>query len=269
MTRPANPELVSAIVRSASDLIAEKGPEGVTLREIAGQLGVTTTTVHYYFGDRDGLMATVRAAALAELAAALTVAGARDASIADQLRAVGRALVAWAREAPNRYALVFPFMPAGAAGTGVTAEPPADVRRILRSCLREILDRGRRRGELALDSVELHASLALCWLVGVAVVDAARDLPAEQQIDADTLLDGALSAFLAPHLARRQSRPPRGGAGRRGGADTLASAGGGARAQRRRARACRGGRDRGRVSVRLSGGLVVSLGSGSSERRTR
>ena len=48
------------------------------------------------------------------------------------------------------------------------------------------------------DDAELQASLALCWLAGVASVDSMRGLPsAEERTAADALLDGALSAFLA------------------------------------------------------------------------
>ena len=198
MTRPANPGLVSAILRSASDLIAAKGPDGVTLKEVAARVGVTTTTLHYYFGSKDGLMAAVRAAALEALAAALTAAGAGDAPAAEQIRAAGRAFVGWAREAPHRYALVFAVTSAGAAGAGEPSGEPADAWHILRVRLREILERGRRRGELTFGDVELQASLALCWLAGVAVVASARFLPAEQQTAAEALLDGALAALLAP-----------------------------------------------------------------------
>ncbi|MEI6450504.1 MAG: TetR/AcrR family transcriptional regulator [Actinomycetes bacterium] len=194
MTRPANPSLVSGILRSASDLIAEKGPDGVTLREVAARVGVTTTTLHYYFGSKDGLMAAVRAAALEALSAALTAAGAGDAPAAEQLRAVGRAFVGWTHEAPHRYTLVFAVTSAGAAGT----VEHSDARHILRARLREILEFGRRRGELTFDDAELQASLALCWLAGVAVVASARFRPTEQQTAAEALLDGALSAFLAP-----------------------------------------------------------------------
>ena len=194
MTRPANPALVYGILRCASDLIAEKGPDGVTLREVAARVGVTTTTLHYYFGSKDGLMAALRAAAVEALAAALTAAGVGDAPAAEQLRATGRAFVGWASEAPHRYTLVFAVTSAGAAGAG----EPADAPRMLRTRLREILERGRRRGDLTFDDAELQASLALCWLAGVAVVAFARFLPAEQQTAAEALADGALSAFLAP-----------------------------------------------------------------------
>jgi len=208
MTRPANPSLVSAILRRASDLIAEKGPDGVTLKEVAGPLGVTTTTLHYYFGGRSGLMAAVRAAALAELAEALAAADAPEAPAAVQLHEVGRALIEWARAAPQRYALVFAVTPAGAPGAGEPSEEPADAWRILRARLREILERGRRRGELTLGDAELQASLALCWLAGVAVVDSACGLPSEQRTDAEALLDGALSAFLAPLSSGRAAARP-------------------------------------------------------------
>ena len=194
MTRPANPALVSGILRSASDLIAEKGPDGVTLKEVAARVGVTTTTLHYYFGRKDGLMAAVRAAAVEALGAALTAADEPDVPAALQFRAAALAFVGWAREAPHRYTLVFAVTSAGAAD----ADEPANAARLLRTRLHEILERGRRRGELAFGDVELQASLALCWLAGVASVDSMRGLPsAEERTAADALLDGALSAFLA------------------------------------------------------------------------
>jgi len=193
MTRPANPALVSGILRSASDLIAEKGPDGVTLKEVAARVGVTTTTLHYYFGRKDGLMAAVRAAAVEALGAALTAADEPDVPAALQFRAAALAFVGWAREAPHRYTLVFAVTSAGAAD----ADEPANAARLLRTRLHEILERGRRRGELAFGDVELQASLALCWLAGVAAVASARFLPEEQQTAAEALLDGALAAFLA------------------------------------------------------------------------
>ena len=196
MTRPANPELVAALVRSAADLIAERGPEGVTLKEVASRLGVTTTTVHYYFGDRDGLMAAVRGAAVETLAAALTVAGDEDAPA--QLRATGQAFAGWARQASHRYALMFAVTSAGSAGAVEPSADPRDVRRLLHARLQEILERGRRQGALAFGDAEIQASLALCWLAGIAVVASTPFLPARRQSGAEALFDGALSAFLAP-----------------------------------------------------------------------
>lgn len=204
MTRPANPQLVAALVGTASDLIAEKGPDGVTLKEVAGRHGVTTTTVHYYFGDRDGLMAAVRTAAVETLAAALTAADAGHATAPAQLRATGRAFADWARQASHRYALLFAVTSAGGAETGAPSDEPSDVRRILHARLREILARGRRRGELTFADAETQASLALCWLAGVAVVTSTPFLPAERQTGVEALFDGALPAFLAP-ISRDQA----------------------------------------------------------------
>ena len=197
MTRPANPGLVSAILRSASDLFAEHGPNGVTLKEVARQVGVTTTTLHYYFDDRKGLMKAVTAAALAELAEALA-ANAHDAPAAEQLLAAGRAFADWVCQAPPRYALVFPVTSAGAADADDPFSESAAARHILHARLQEILERGRRRDELAFDDAELQTSLALCWLAGVAVVESSRALPTDLQPAAGALLNGALSAFLAP-----------------------------------------------------------------------
>jgi AcrR family transcriptional regulator len=184
-------------MRNASDLIAENGPDGVTLKEVAAGLGVTTTTVHYYFGDRSGLMAAVRAAALAELTAALTAAGTGDSPAAVQLRAFGRAFVGWAQEAHHRYALTYAVTVAGGARAGEPSSESADLQSILHARLREILERGRRQGELTFDHTDLQASLAMCWLSGVAVVDPVRGMSGGRRTDTWALLDAALSAYLA------------------------------------------------------------------------
>ncbi|MGH3813794.1 MAG: helix-turn-helix domain-containing protein [Pseudonocardiaceae bacterium] len=45
------------MVRAAFDVIAEKGFEGLRLREVAAQVGIDHSTLHYYFPTRQDLVA--------------------------------------------------------------------------------------------------------------------------------------------------------------------------------------------------------------------
>jgi AcrR family transcriptional regulator len=47
----------------AERLFAEKGPEAVTVRELATELGVSPMTPYRYFADKDAMLAAVRARA--------------------------------------------------------------------------------------------------------------------------------------------------------------------------------------------------------------
>jgi TetR/AcrR family transcriptional regulator, repressor for neighboring sulfatase len=52
-------EVVAAILKAARDLIAERGPSGVSLREISKHAGVNHGLVYMYIGTKDQLIAEV------------------------------------------------------------------------------------------------------------------------------------------------------------------------------------------------------------------
>ncbi|MEB8326083.1 TetR/AcrR family transcriptional regulator [Dietzia kunjamensis] len=55
------------IAEAACDLVAERGLDHVTLRRIAGQLGVTTGYITHYYVDKDDLLEAALLSALGEL----------------------------------------------------------------------------------------------------------------------------------------------------------------------------------------------------------
>jgi len=59
MTKPPNPELVKAIKGAVLEVLIEKGEKAITLREIADMVGVTATTIYYYFDNKNELMRKV------------------------------------------------------------------------------------------------------------------------------------------------------------------------------------------------------------------
>ena len=92
---------------AAERLFAEKGPEAVTMRQLAAELGVSPMTPYRYFKDKDDILAAVRTIGFDRFAEALETAYAKPASARSKGAAVGEAYVNFAFEHPQTYKLIF------------------------------------------------------------------------------------------------------------------------------------------------------------------
>lgn len=92
---------------AALEIFAEKGVEGLTLREVAARLGVSPMTPYRYFKDKDDILAAVRARAFNDFAGALENAVNRGKDPIDKSRAAGDAYVNFALHHANAYWLMF------------------------------------------------------------------------------------------------------------------------------------------------------------------
>jgi AcrR family transcriptional regulator len=99
--RPGRDGAVEALVEAARALFAERGPNAVSLRDIARRAGVNHGLIHHYIGSRDDLLALVFRESTNE--ARREAEGAHDATEALRaLRAIGASnneytrLLAWA-----------------------------------------------------------------------------------------------------------------------------------------------------------------------------
>lgn len=93
---------------AAERLFAERGPDAVTMRQLAAELGVSPMTPYRYFQDKDDILAAVRANGFNRFAEALEKA--RDRTSGDARHkgaAVGDAYVTFALEHPHTYKLMF------------------------------------------------------------------------------------------------------------------------------------------------------------------
>ena len=95
------------LCEAAERLFAERGPDAVTMRQLAAELGVSPMTPYRYFEDKDDILAAVRASAFNRFADALEAA--RDGTVGARARghAVGEAYVTFALEHPHAYKLMF------------------------------------------------------------------------------------------------------------------------------------------------------------------
>jgi AcrR family transcriptional regulator len=97
------------LCEAAERLFAERGPDAVTMRQLASDLGVSPMTPYRYFEDKDDILAAVRANGFNRFAEALETA--RDSATGAQARgrAVSEAYMAFALEHPHSYKLMFDF----------------------------------------------------------------------------------------------------------------------------------------------------------------
>ncbi len=92
---------------AAERLFGRHGPERMTMRHVAAELGVSPMTPYRYFKDKDDILAAVRTRAFNRMAAAVEAAFAGATDPVSRSREVGRAYVTFALEHQHAYRLMF------------------------------------------------------------------------------------------------------------------------------------------------------------------
>ncbi|HVW42329.1 MAG TPA: TetR/AcrR family transcriptional regulator, partial [Amycolatopsis sp.] len=104
------------IRRTARALLVERGPEAVTLRAIARELGITAPALYRYYGSRDDLVQHLRVDVVNDLAAQLAGEITELDDGAAQLFAICRGFRRWALTHTKEFTLVF-ASPTGGVGS--------------------------------------------------------------------------------------------------------------------------------------------------------
>lgn len=111
--RPAKPpayhhgDLHRALLEAAEIVLSERGVAGFTLRECARRAGVSHAAPAHHFGDVSGLLTALAALSFETLTASMREARAGIEEPRERLQAIGRGYVAFARNYPERFRLVF------------------------------------------------------------------------------------------------------------------------------------------------------------------
>ena len=92
---------------AAERLFAEHGPEAVTMRQLAAELGVSPMTPYRYFKDKDDILAAVRASGFGRFAEAMETAFNSETDPVKRSEAVGRAYTRFALGQSDAYRLMF------------------------------------------------------------------------------------------------------------------------------------------------------------------
>lgn len=100
-------DLKAALVRAAAAAVERGGPEAVSLRDLAEQLGVSRAAPYRHFADRRALLGEVAARGFAELAQAYDRARAEAPDPLSALRGTARAYLTLAFGRPGLFRLMF------------------------------------------------------------------------------------------------------------------------------------------------------------------
>src|SRR6185436_14242163 len=110
------------VVEAAAALIAENGSRALTLRAIARRVGVTAPAIYAHFENLDDVLKAVVDSTFDALADYLREAGTGHDDPVDRLRAYCHAYVAFGRDRPLQYAILF---------SRAVELPPADSQKAL------------------------------------------------------------------------------------------------------------------------------------------
>jgi AcrR family transcriptional regulator len=105
----ARRQQIARIKDTARRQLAERGASELSLREVARDMGQTSSALYRYFANRDELLTALILDAYDELGSATERAEARVArhAVHDRWLAAGRAIRRWAVAHPHEYALVY------------------------------------------------------------------------------------------------------------------------------------------------------------------
>ncbi len=99
--------LREALLRMAREKLEKEGHERLSLRELAGDVGVTTGAPYRHFGSREALLRALADDGLNELGVVFERALQLEAEPEQRLREACRSYLEFARRRPNLYRLIF------------------------------------------------------------------------------------------------------------------------------------------------------------------
>jgi AcrR family transcriptional regulator len=100
-------DLASQLLSAALKVLERSGPDDVSLRELASELGVSRAAPYRHFANRDALLATVAARGFEDLIKAYEGAANAPGDSLDRLRALSRVYFDFARDRPGLFKLMF------------------------------------------------------------------------------------------------------------------------------------------------------------------
>jgi AcrR family transcriptional regulator len=170
--------LREVLLEAAIQLIAEVGPAGFALREVARRAGVSHNAPYRHFPDREDLLAGVAAQGFRELNAAMLEAVRRQRSSVGRLKRAGLAYVEFALRRPEHFTVMFDAA-VSKHQTPDSAEAAGQAFGTLLNLVKSCQDERR------LPSGDPHQFALLAWSMvhGIAKLATARRLPYESTAD--------------------------------------------------------------------------------------
>jgi AcrR family transcriptional regulator len=198
------PSTREAMIDAATRLLDRGGVQAVTLREVGRRAGVSHNAPYKHFAGKEALLAAVAARELARQRARLAATISRTRSPEAILRAAIHQYVAWAREHPARFKLVFGSWSTDSEELALAADA---AQTLLVGVVGDVQEAGALPGG---DPVRL-ASLLRALAHGAADLASAGHLQPKGKghASADQLVDDLLDYLRAAAETTRRSSTPR------------------------------------------------------------
>ena len=165
-TRSPRPDTGAALREHARRLFARHGYEGVSMRDIAGALGIRQSAIYNHFQNKQHLLLDLMVSHMDRLLAAMRTAVPEGLPAVDRLEAFARFHVAYHIDQPEDVFLAYMELR--------SLEEPGRARVIAlrdeyETTLRRILAAGQAEGSLKVPEVGVAARAILAMLTGVTV----------------------------------------------------------------------------------------------------
>jgi AcrR family transcriptional regulator len=166
------------LLQAAIQLIAEVGPAGFTLREVARRAGVSHNAPYRHFPDREDLLAAVAAQGFRELNEAMLEAVTHHRGSVGRLKGAGLAYVEFALRRPEHFTVMFDAA-VSKHRTPDSTEAAEQAFGTLLTLVKSCQDENR------LPSVDVRQLALLAWSMvhGIAKLATAKRLPYESTAD--------------------------------------------------------------------------------------
>ena len=189
--------LRQSLLEAAVRLIAESGPAGFNLREVARRANVSHNAPYRHFKDKGEMLAEVAAQGFRELTEAMREGAASELTPMRQLKRSGYAYVAFALRRPEHFAAMFDAPSLGDSSPCRQAGEEAF------GTLVGFIALCQREGQLPAGGTEYRALLAWSLVHGIAKLAIANLLPfrsPDQMLQfAVSAIDDSIAALVAGH----------------------------------------------------------------------
>ncbi len=135
------------VCRVAEGLFARHGVEGVTMRQIAAELGCSSTTAYRYFRNKEEILVAVRAGAFNRFCEVIEHATHSNPEPRKSARNVGQAYLDFALDNPDAYRMMFDINQVDVTSNAELAEALARARRSMVAYVAPLIDEGILRGD--------------------------------------------------------------------------------------------------------------------------
>jgi AcrR family transcriptional regulator len=177
---------------AAERLFAERGPQGVGMRQLAAELGVSPMTPYRYFKDKDDILATVRASGFDRFADALESAMGTSRDPVEQAAAVGDAYFRFALDHSAAYKLMFDLDQPTEANYPDLVRATDRAKRTMTDYIGRLVEAGVLAGDQ-----NLIAHVFWATIHGLVVLHLAGKLPGP--VDVETLRDESFRALFSSY----------------------------------------------------------------------